>query len=614
MGDGTGGVTPDLIKPNVSAPNISDVKSVLAPGTNFEFSWTMDSMSEEEIEYSWPWVIVDGEYLDAANKLFDSSYAQLFGTFTARAGDVLCLDYKINTEASYDIFYIVIDGVIAQQISGYKQNWTTCYAYIFDEHMEGTHSIGLIYNRDGQLGSTEGVQIKNMRFERFENLSDVEFDYVYHQGGEVLNPEGSATQFKYYATPVYNEEDSYYHVGSKDGPILFANLMNVSAWSKTSVWLLAYNDYIVYDGFNYKSMFEEYAWQANNNMTNYGYTPVTEELRYLLDIACRTVDVYKVWDGEYHANEWLELCAYYAHYGMSEPFADPMKTITYQGAVELFEGVDNTVSVPFAINPRGFKYKFIPSETAVYNIYSKEIDGATVVTDPECWLMQLDEYGNENFLGYYTDLVYAEMIEDENGMEVMNGHFNFHHVLNAGETYYILCTTFLDTAAVYDVRIEKVGPTYTYMENAAVGPYSFNEATSELLIPNAINFAYSDPEEGGDGYYHYLNEDGTLGSIIYLDAVRPTAFFNSNDLYSICMDARSYVPEKRAFYINGVDYTDALTNYCFQAKQRTGQYAGFMEVDQALYDILTAITVSSKYEGTFNSWLMLCYYEKTLSV
>ena len=115
--------------------------------------------------------------------------------------------------------------------------------------------------------------------------------------------------------------------------------------------------------------------------------------------------------------------------------------------------------------------------------------------------------------------------------------------------------------------------------------------------------------------YHYLNEDGTLGSIIYLDAVRPTAFFNSKDLYTICVEALNYETEKRAFYIDGVDYTVALMeDYCFYAAGRTGQYAGFVEVDKDLYEILTAITGSEKYEGTFNSWLMLCYYEKTLSV
>ena len=316
-------------------------------------------------------------------------------------------------------------------------------------------------------------------------------------------------------------------------------------------------------------------------------------MRYLLDIVVQTVKDYRVWKGEYHENEWLELCAYYAHYGSTPAFEDPMKTITFNAAEEIFEG-RNTVSVLFAMTPRGFKYKFIPTTSGIYHFYSAEcIDPSTglpydTATDPECWLVQLDEHGNEIFLGYYTDLVYAEVNADGS----VDGHFSFHYALEAGQTYYLLCTTFLDTSARYDVIIENIGSSYTYMENAAVGPYSFNEVTGELFIPSAIDFAYSEE----DGYYHYVDEFGNLGSVLYLDLYRPTALL-SMSLYDIAYDAYRYEVEKRFLYINGVDYTEYILELCFSTEIHQ---SNFIAVNQEVYSFLTALVGSPKVDGTFN--------------
>ena len=52
---------------------------------------------------------------------------------------------------------------------------------------------------------------------------------------------------------------------------------------------------------------------------------------------------------------------------------------------------------------------------------------------------------------------------------------------------------------------------------------------------------------------------------------------------------------------------------CFRANQQTGALKGFAAVDKNLFELLATITRSDKYEGIENSWLMLCYYEKTLA-
>ena len=65
--------------------------------------------------------------------------------------------------------------------------------------------------------------------------------------------------------------------------------------------------------------------------------------------------------------------------------------------------------------------------------------------------------------------------------------------------------------------------------------------------------------------------------------------------------------------MNGHDYTPDIQLICFQAMQNEGELEGFAAVDQNIFEILQTITMQ-KYEGLYNSWLMLCYYYVTMSV
>jgi hypothetical protein len=382
-------------------------------------------------------------------------------------------------------------------------------------------------------------------------------------------------------------------------------MLGATPWNQTSIWLLAYGDYVVGGGMNFHTAIETFAWEASQVTDVNGYTPVTADLQYLLDAACRYVTYGQKWQGEYHDKEWLELCVYYEHYGQTELPKDPMAGITFTAAIPMQEG-ENEVNVPYAINPRGFKYKFTPEKSGAYHVYS------TGDCDPVVFLLAEDR---KTVLGDWDNKVFVEIYKDENGVETTDGNFEFYWYFEEGETYYMLFTTYLDQTATYNVNIDYLGATYTYLDNAAVGPYSANLNTFELFIPDAIEYAYSDPAEGGDGYYHHLKEDGTLGGIIYLDVNRPTAFFTSISLYDICRDAiKNYPnPEKRALYIDGVDYTETFMEICYAATQQTGALKGFAAVDQELFELLCILTRSAKYDGIENSWLLLCYYEKTLA-
>ncbi|MBQ8323464.1 MAG: redoxin family protein [Clostridia bacterium] len=604
--------TPAYTLPNVDAPKLSDVETALG-ATDFTASWN------EQDEYSWPWLISDdGSHIYSSNPI-DSSYSELYLDFTVSEASAVTFEYYISSEEDYDNLYVLIDGTIIHSISGVKEGWNTCLAYVFDEDWQirdenealVEHRLALLFLRDEEGAAGENVaKVRNLRIVPANELGANVGSTVFKYAATQLGDESSPTQYTSYVNAVYSEADGYYHVDTENGPILFANMMYASLWNETSVWQLAYNGYCVdEDGNDLTAPLEQHAWVSVNNMTNNGYTPVTEELKLLLEAVTRYTVLGQKWEGDWHENEWLELCVYYQPYGNATQMADPTKGISFHAAIEMNpleekNGVlssSTTVSVPFSINPRGFKYKFTPTTAGVYNIYS------TGSYDTECFLVASDQ---TTFLGTYTDVIGATTSgTDESGNPVLvaDMNFNFHYYFEANTTYYMLFTTFLDTVADYEVVIKYVGETYDYLTNAATGPYSANLSTMEMYLPDAIDYAL-----GNDGYYHYKNEDGTLGSIIYVDCLKATAFFPNNSLKDICDQATKYDVDKRAFYIDGVDYTGKVQQLCFKSQQNSGELKGFMPVDEATYELLRTITTSDKYEGLYNSWLMLCYYYKTL--
>lgn len=622
------------MKPNIPAPSYDEVHSTLETASDkFNYRWQAKDVVTEDDEgydaYSWPWIVAEDAEgttcLRAANGVehIDYSYATLYADFTAAAGDVLVFDYKVGSELDCDILYVLIDGNIVTSLSGYyNDKWYTCYAYVFGDTEAGEHELTILYNKDeSDTSGDDEIFLRNLRMETVgDGIVDADNALILRQAATVPNTdEGATTQFKNYVDIVLNEEDNYYHVGSADGPILFADLWYATQWSNMSVWQLAYYDYCVVEGFTFRGPFEQYAWEANNNIIGqfnmHGLTPVTVELKALLQIATEYVPYNPDWDhfdGPYHENEWLEVCRYYEPYGNTPQLEDPMKTITFNAAVQIYEG-DNTVNVPFAINPRGFKYKFIPETSGVYKVLSTgNADTVAFLADSQ-----------QNILGNWDDKLLAETWVDENGVEVSDGNFEFYWYLEAGETYYLLFTTFLDQVASYNVNIGYVGETYSYMEMAATSIYSANLVTGELFLPDAVDYIYdetyvydeaayaADPTQG-IGCYRYVDENGNVGSPIYLDATRPTAFSQKISLYDKARADRQKPVEQREFYINGVDYTERIMQLCHKASITQGKYNGYVIVTQEVHDILYALTVYSAHEGLYNSWLTLCYYEKYL--
>lgn len=585
----------NLIKPTVDAPALSDIKTALGADDKFTFAW------DTQDEYAWPWVI-DGEYVKAAVNL-DGNYSTLITKFTAQGGNTFSFDYDVTTEAGCDIFYVLVDEIPIYQLSGKMKG--TC-SYVFRDFEAGEHTVHLLYLKDGDT-SIEGERVKIKNF-RLEETAENAQGAAFHHAANIVNvdkdgnliDETKNSYYQYYETVVLNNEDGYYHVGTKDGPLLFANLMLASRWSDTSVWMLAYYDYIISEGYNFHADIEDFAWEANQPIPDksltYGYTPVTQELRALLEHAARSQSVreygYKYWTGDYHENEWLEMCVFWKHYTEEDRLEDPMKTITFHAAEQVYAGenksVKNTATVLFPMTPRGFKYKFTPEKSGVYNVYS------VGELDTTCFLVASDRI---TFLGEYTDVI---------GATDMN--FNFHYYFEEGETYYLLLTTYLDQACSYDFYIDYIGEAYTYLENLSIGPYSYNEVSGELFLPDAKDYVYDETEDA----YYVLNKDGSRGGKIYVDMLKGTVQFPRASLYNTAINALTYEESKRAFYINGVDYSEYLAEVGYATMSNAGMYYGYAALNKQLFDTICAITRSAKYDGIADTWQLLCYYVRTL--
>ncbi len=615
----------EQLKPTFTAPSTSDLKATFAStsASGFTFRYQEEGVvegDEEYDEYNWPWLISeDKEYIYASNANIHSSYAILYSDITVKAGDVVVFDYKVGSEEDCDIFYVIMDGEVINKYSGYHSDtWNTSYAYVFRDYEAGKHSISFVFLKDADTTYNDDVvYLKNLRIDNVANLDNpaIDANIFRHAATEPNTDENATTQFKNYVTVVYNEKDEYYHVGEKDGPVLYANMMNASPWNETSLWILAYNNYVAGDGLNYRYAIEDFAWEAAQPTSINGYTPVTEDLKYLLDAAARYVDFGAKFDGEYHENEWLELCVYWEHYGCETLPEDPMAGFTYTAAIEMQVG-ENEINTPFPLNPRGWKYKFTPTESGAYHVYSTG-DSNTFV-----FLVDGDR---KTMLGTWDDKLFVEV--DKNG-EPLDSNFEFYWYFEAGKTYYMLFTTYLDVAATYNVNVDFEGATYTYLENAARGPYSMNLSTSKLFLPDAIDYTYSDPAEGGDGYYHHVKKNGELGGKIYLDVNRVTVadFFKlgnaSLTIYEVCQQALGLgifkengpIPvDKRALYIDGVDYTEQMMRYCRAAvADENDPYYGFVALDKDAFELLQTICLSAKYEGVEDTWQLMCYYEKTM--
>ena len=628
--------------PDVEMPSSDEIGAALN-GEGFSATYAPETESANS-EYSWPFLVgeIDGEkFVYSSNSYKDSSYAAMHATVNLKAGQALAVDWLADTELGSDILFILVDDKDIYQLSGTSDEWETVYPYVALE--DGTYKVSFVYVKDSDTDvGYDRVYLKNMRAVDLDQVNRE--TYIPRQAATKPNPNGLG--FQQYITPVFNANDGYYHVGTANGPLLLANLMKSTLLSEYSLNDLGYNGELVdSEGDVYATLVNYCNYSINGTL--YGYSPVTQELKALLDRAAE-----KIGYEPGNPNQWLQACEYYDAYATGgKQLDDPVKGVAFFAAFDTLLSTDteikyNTVKYDGrVIMPRGLKYKFVPTVSGAYLIKSQtddQVDG---------WIF------NENYEIIYT----AEVVHRPyDGKPIDTINVSMIQYFEAGKTYYI-------DIAYYDIyaegeftfTVEYLGETYQQFHLASPGYYTYIESTTGQV--NSYTAGGIDVKLGDDGYYHELLEDGSLGSIVYADFKFATAVITHSILKAIELGAfdfrysetdamviaklnefggdkdacRKYYEELwgesyeewAAIYMlddvlagkyhgGGKDLTDAITEYTSKMigySSSAPELEGCVPVDAELAKILQAFMDKYSFAGVNNSWTKLCYYYKNIA-
>ena len=615
---------------NISAAiNKGDINVTYRPETD-----------EEDAEYSWPFIIgeKDGEkVIYASNQQIDGSFAIIYADVELKAGEALGFDYLASTEYSNDILHVIVNGEAIYTISGddEKKTWKSCYPCVAD--VDGTYEVALCYIKDdGTNVGDDTVYIKNMRIVGKDKID-----------APTYIPREAATSkdgFEFeYVTIVYNEKDGYYHVGTANGPLLLADLMNTTTFNEeTSVHDLTVNgDITLEDG---RSIYEELVdfCSYSSNSSLYGVCPVNKELADLLKIVGE-----KAGFDENDSNEWLKLCKYYQAYGTKgEQLVDPIKGLAPFSAYKATLGKNVSTNYFYydrIIMPRGMFAEFIPNKSGVYRITSRTDSG----NDVDGWIF--DENRKE-LLTFEND---ERMFPDMNNVSMV-------FYMEAGKKYYINIA-FWDMYEVGNIYydIEYVASEIQHFRLCSQGYFTYDSDATGNEMYHVIAGGIT-PILGSDGkYYEDLGKDANgkqkYGSLIYADFVGTTGIFstpiindminkgafdftktegdllvlsfltkNNNDIDAAKKELKEYWGDDYDYYYEhylvdevfagkyhgeGQDLTNEIKEYAKKIdKSSNTERNGCVVVDKRLAEILQMVMEKYTFENVDHAWLKLCYY------
>lgn len=628
------------VKPTYTMPTSDEIAAVL---NKSGIAATYRAEEGDGAEYIWPFAI--GEKLGeqciyATNKEIEDSYAIVYIDVELKAGQAVGLDYLASSEQGADIMYVIVNDEAIFNISGWdeKESWKTCYPCIADE--DGIYEIALCYSKDSDTNEADDtVYVKNLRVVDVDDIDTATY----------IPREAAKTEdgFEYtYADIVYNESDGYYHVGSKNGPLLLADLMGYTQFNEElCVYeILLDKGTLKIDGVECYDLFVTYCNYASNSTLN-GVCTVTKELATLLKQFAKVAG----FDNN-DENEWLKICKYYDAYGTKTQLEDPIKGLAIFSAYEAKLGKNVSTNYFYynrVIMPRGLMAEFTPSKSGVYRITSHNSSEQGV----NGWLF--DENRNQ-LLAYEHD---ERMFE---GDEVSMVYY-----MEAGKSYYI-DIAYWDVYEVGTIKydIEYIGASYELFRLASPGYFTYDsDATGEAMyhiIAGGIDVVL-----GSDGiWYEDLGTDSNgkqiYGSKLYVDFTGITGVFSNpittnsgvtgmiemggfdfskseNDMYILSVyeaqdndwdkvvtylkeswgdDYEAYVKEYQLedimagrYHGSGKDYTSEIQKYVSQIdKSSNTERNGCVVATKELTDILQLLMDKYTFEDVDNSWTKLCYY------
>lgn len=507
--------------PNVEMPNSQEISEAINSGD------IIINYYPEDDEMAWPFVIKEdkngNKYIATSNGGKNNSYAQINATVYLKEGEALAFNYYSNTEKNFDgedLVYIFVDGKDIFTISGVSDAWKTCYAFVAE--YEGEYEFNLLYlKNDVDDKDPEGdcFLVDDMRI---VSASDIDEEtYISRYAATQKNPNGLG--YQKYAHVVLGD-DGFYHVGTKDGPLLLAELINVTQFaSNNSITLMAYNGQLTNCSEQEIDRLIQYCNYASNSKF-YGLCPVSEELKNLL------VKVTKVMGVGSSEHEWLEICEYYSAYGTAKQMENPIKGLSvlcpYEAVLNTTENpASNYVEYVNVIMPRGYLYKFVPEVSGAYRIMTNSASEVVgwIFLDEKNTLLTDSTLGERlSYLYTNNDIKNCTMVA----------------YLEAGKAYYIDIALYDSTATgSFTFTVDYVAPTFDAFVEASPGVFTFEEG--ENFNPDTLEGMGQtiaggvDVMLGDDGYYYVKNEDGTKGSKLYADFLFTTNIFTKQTLVQI---------------------------------------------------------------------------------
>lgn len=617
-------VEPD--KPDVSMPESSIIETAIN-GTNFKGTY-----SGVEDGTVWPWIVpqsTDGEYesyLTPSNIGHNNTTSIVYLDFEIDAGQFLTFDYLFNLEniGGSDVLYVSIDGsemmTLTRISEGYNESadkavWSTCY--VFTPLEKGEHKLMLTYVKDSSDSYLEGTETLMIKDVRYTNVSDLTtgVDVLREAANDWKEVDG-VSQWTSFVDVVLGD-DGVYHVGTKDGPYLLANIQGETRWSNVSISDLASAGYIKLVGApqdyittgtsnppkgSYIESNKGYAFFADASDVD-GYVLVDETLQAVLDDI-----VYKFYHTTredfktkyYTENTWLELCRYYDHYGTGESIANPLIGLGEKFALEAKLG-KNHVNVNKTLMPRGLTYSFVPAESGAYRIYSV-IDST------------LEQGGFVNITG--------------NGLnkgDDAKQDFNVYVWFEAGKTYYIAAAFDLPSSlGEYDFHIERVGDSYEEFTHAGDGTYTFqlnadgsfarDDDGNTIEIVSRQNNVHA--VLGDDGFYHQVGKDGNAEtgeySYFYVQITQLNYLFEASIEDLVCgragFEALNGVNPFDFTSDGGENYVETMKEYVAKAitDEKDEKY-GCVKADEQLVAILTKMLDRIGHDAD-DAWFNLAFY------
>ncbi len=583
-------ITP-VEKPDVQMPSSDEIKAVFGDvGGEYR--------PEAGDENSWPFIIseYDGQScIKPSNSYNDKSerhgtYAILYVDVVLEAGEAVAFDYFSSTELYNDQLYVMVDDKDIFRISGITDSgWETCYAYVAEE--AGTYELAFCYIKDTDIiGGDDSVYLKNIRKLAADDIDSE--TYIFRYASTNLDKYGEYTNY----APIFLGDDGYYHVNSKTGPILFADLMGKTHFADDN------NVYTMASGMAEEDAIIRYCSYASNSQI-YGLCPVTEELKNLLEAVA-----VKNYGGTYTEGEtWLEFCCYYDSYGTTVELEDPIKGLAPFSAYETIlsdkgaTDFPNAVTYDRVIMPRGLLFKFVPSESGVYLVTSNseiEVNG---------WIFR-----PENVEARTEWIVYDNV--DRLNTDYKNVYMMAY--LEAGKTYYI-------DVAYYDVyqygtinfRVERMGnggceeDSVSRFSLASPGYFTYYESEIAGII-NKIVAGGIDVKLGDDGIYR---ADALGESILYADFTLPTPIFSKSLDEVIENNGFNFKVTENDLYVLTLKESAAAYRYYFDILLKE-KWGDAYETNYELYKVDDVL--KGKYHGatsadkTAEDEMILAFYQQ----